>query len=654
MTDFHIWFGTNSGFNEYLNSERQKLFLLENTSHVNIFFGRNNSRKSRFLRELLLLNRYQVIDEKIRVITTEIVSLMETLKRQIDQSNKRSDSTLWSFNANARTFQKNPKLSELARKLETQDQNAFIFDRFEQVVLNVQKTIFGEASMDKDEDLQSPIEYLLNWVEYVVLYMRTLRLDRHISTSQHFDVLTDIQEQLNQYKSHTLKIISPNRVYIPAVRIARNIFGEHEQNYSSILKHDISRIYGIQESDKLSVYDGLDYYERVLKLRNSEKKKRQEIENFESFISSTFFDGKDVDIVADLEAKTLRILIEGDADRFLYDLGDGIQNLLILLYPLFTCDDKSWVFIEEPELNMHPGMQSLFIRTILSNKELLKKELKYFVVTHSNHLLDVGVDSDGVSFYTLSKNQDKSILTSVISNNNNILRELGVTNSSVLMSNSSIWIEGISDRLFLKALLKVYMKEKMKFVDSYHYNFFEYAGNNLVHYDFENESETEKIKAFFLANRIFLLADKDNGKEAKHKKLEEFSNGENFVYQNTISREIENLIPVKILKSFLVEKLFADRNRVNEYSMSYNDFENIGFGAYLEKLAIELKIRKKTYTDKKSKTGALNPYYKRILSEFIYEKCYENSTYNWEQIADNENTNTVIRNLYNFIKTNNK
>ena len=36
---------------------------------------------------------------------------------------------------------------------------------------------------------------------------------------------------------------------------------------------------------------------------------------------------------------------------------------------------------------------------------------------------------------------------------------LGVRNSSVFLANSTIWIEGITDRLYLKKYMEVYQRE---------------------------------------------------------------------------------------------------------------------------------------------------------------------------------------------------
>lgn len=52
-------------------------------------------------------------------------------------------------------------------------------------------------------------------------------------------------------------------------------------------------------------------------------------------------------------------------------------------------ENNSFIFIDEPELNLHPGMQRLFFEQITLNKDITDKNLTFFITTHSNHLLDL-------------------------------------------------------------------------------------------------------------------------------------------------------------------------------------------------------------------------------------------------------------------------
>ena len=80
-----------------------------------------------------------------------------------------------------------------------------------------------------------------------------------------------------------------------------------------------------------------------------------------------------------------------------------------------------------------------------------------------------------------------------------ILKTLGVSPSSVFLANCTIWIEGITDRLYFVQYLKKYLeelkttdedkwKDYLRFIDGYHYAFVDYQGSNLEHWDFEVDS----------------------------------------------------------------------------------------------------------------------------------------------------------------------
>ena len=81
-----------------------------------------------------------------------------------------------------------------------------------------------------------------------------------------------------------------------------------------------------------------------------------------------------------------------------------------------------------------------------------------------------------------------------------LLKELGVQNSSVFLTNATIWVEGITDRLYLRAYMKKYLselkrsdtsKDKEKFLkysqlkEDIHYSFVEYQINHSSHFTHE-------------------------------------------------------------------------------------------------------------------------------------------------------------------------
>jgi hypothetical protein len=194
--------------------------------------------------------------------------------------------------------------------------------------------------------------------------------------------------------------------------------------------------------------------------------------------------------------------------------------------------------------------------------------LRYFINTHSNHLLDISIDQKDISVFSFEKivkaeaeSESKFIVRNSNAGDNQLLRNLGVNNSSVFLANSTLWVEGVSDRNYIKAFLKAYTnyykKDKREFREDIDFAFLHYAGSNLVHYDFVDDKQDikEDIAAFSLSNRIFLISDTDNPKQKKHKDFKEIAKQkENFEYSTTENcREIENVLSKVVWKKVLVE-----------------------------------------------------------------------------------------------------
>ncbi len=285
--------------------------------------------------------------------------------------------------------------------------------------------------------------------------------------------------------------------------------------------------------------------------------------------------------------------------RPIYELGDGIQSIIILLYPLFFNRKKnSLVFIEEPENSMHPGFQRLFIETLM-NEEF--KDFQFFITTHSNHLLDITFDLNNISVYTFKKNKNSignSYLVDNTSNDlNSILDLIGVRNSSVFLSNCTIWVEGITDRFYIRRYLEVYQKDlitkgeiKSPFREDTHFSFIEYSGGNIAHWSFGDESYIDeesfnKISSNKISSKIFLLADKDNVNlnedSAKAKKFDLLKKQLKENFKITDSKEIENTLGPKIIIQTI--QLLEGQNQIafNEDDIRYEVYREVGLGKFI-------------------------------------------------------------------------
>ena len=227
------------------------------------------------------------------------------------------------------------------------------------------------------------------------------------------------------------------------------------------------------------IHTGLSLYSAINQSRNTDMAEREEFEKFQDFLSETFFNGKKVVIVPNHKKTTILVAVDRE-ERALPHLGDGIQAIILLLYPLFIAAKGAWFFIEEPETHLHPGFQRLFINTIATHPVLLEKQLTVFLTTHSNHLLDFAQeDAKSINLFTFRKSLDENGIGKykvqlTAPQDLECLNALGVQNSSVFLSNCTIWVEGITDRIYLKAYLEAFLKHKKQvfsLLEGLHYSF---------------------------------------------------------------------------------------------------------------------------------------------------------------------------------------
>lgn len=419
----------------------------------------------------------------------------------------------------------------------------------------------------------------------------------------------------------------------------------------------------------------MDLYYQIVNIRNDVKDRRESFEKFEEFLSENFFQSKKIEIVAKFniyhkhdgkdDSEIINVYIDGES-KDLHELGDGIQALFILMYKIYTCENESLIFIDEPEINLHPGMQRLFLEQITTNKFLKEKNLTYFISTHSNHFLDLTIEKDDISIFLFNKvNKDKFVVKNVNHGDNSALQYLGVTNSSVFLANCSIWVEGISDRNYLKAFLKAYCKHIKKTYpkEDIEFAFIEYAGSNIDHYNFDEDELKEKINAFSINNKIFLISDYDGEyKNNKHQVYEEIAKeNENFDYQTTKDyKEIENVLPFKVWAKTLIYfcdkrklKIEDEKERIqNEILESLKSKEESKYKeSYIGKLLNEIKtdIPELNKIWDKAEGTLMN---KAEVSYKVLELT-EKEELTWADFKDNDKIVSITGEIYDFIQKSN-
>lgn len=668
--------------NYILYGEKERIDYLGPIENVNIFVGSNNSGKSRFLRGLLKSSKFALTSNNgLASVLDNCIEYIKSVKTNFDPQR------LISFTVRPLNVIKNeykPVLNSSHTNISLENQSkkeiplSFhlqYINRIEKILSDIKtdrKNFKPNINVLKTTTLELDIGIDLCKIENKEL-INQITSARNIYVAnqlysikrEFLDSLILLKNELVLLSQYKLNLIEPTKkTYIPILRSANSIYsmnqgGVHNKIENDIFKHTLEKIYNLNdlENSQIEVFTGLNLYRSIRRTRNNVKQIRDNFSKFEKFLSQYFFEGNQVDIVAieeeNKEDEHIKIFIGGD-ERNIHDLGDGIQSIIILMYSIFTADKNSWIFIEEPEINLHPGLQRIFLNQIISNPFIVKKNLKYFITTHSNHLLDLSISENiPLSIFTFDKkySEEKSYheVKNVKSKNFNILSKLGIRSSSVFLSNCSIWVEGITDRMYIQGFLLAYFKSDKnikRFNEDIDYSFFEYAGSNISHYLFGEEEnlfeesilKNEKIKAQFLSNRIFLVADKDKGKEKKHLELASKEN-EYFKYHVTDGREIENLISSVQLKNYI--KFLSSKFKDHSIIFNRSHFKSLYIGEYLEN-----KLGKnKTPKSFKAESGTLSNFYKNKLAKIM------SNNMKWDEMSSS--AQELTEELYKFIKASN-
>lgn len=383
-------------------------------------------------------------------------------------------------------------------------------------------------------------------------------------------------------KSLVDSIIPSSQYYIPILRGMRPLGGNSSDHYKERTKTD----YFPSLPPSKHVVTGLHFYELLTEFLLGQPEQRDLIREYESLLTAEFFEGKTVTLIPEHKKDTVSIKIGAENQYPIYNLGDGLQQVIIITSAAFLEKEPALFFIEEPENGLHPGLLKRLERFLETHTQH-----RYLISTHSNHLLELSDLNENISVHQVRKISTGNIATfktNELTNNKEILADLGVSPSSVYLANCSIWVEGITDRLYLKAYLSKYISDLpegqereryTRYNENYHYVFVEYQGGTLGHWNFtENEiSELdENLNAVKTCSEAFLVADGDiTNKGNRAKILEEQLNDRIFILS---CKEIENLIPDDVLKS-VATSVFSSMRKDKEnldakaiLTLNYSDY----------------------------------------------------------------------------------
>lgn len=680
-----MWLVLQSDISKKFKFSRKYTYLLD-LKKINIIVGKNNSGKSYFMREIIK-NSINIIDrnEIKQIVFNEIkiqnLKILDTLYNIVNF--KAINDKYMNILLGIQAFNDSKKSSGSRMLSGKYTGEIYCFENFSDLKNTYYELskFLGFNNKTSSQEYSNKVVYEKNSLEnnVIVEYKKELEIEfdklDDADIYQFGNVLNDfgyIKSQgifftalynKNEEKSKTY----PFKNYIPLLRNIRhplkNPSKKEDNDLDDIYKIRILKEYQYNENE-INVITGLDFYFEYKKKLLGTKKDRKLISDFEKFLSNYFFEGKDISIIPDEKSYEVKINIEDSEDKFIYEVGDGITSLIIIMYNIFlNCDiEKNIYFIEEPEQSFHPGFQRLFINIISLNPKF--KNSYFFFTTHSNHLIDISNhEFKNYVNYLCKKNGDDINIYIQPEEDIDMMYELGVNPSSVQIANKIIWVEGKYDAFYIRLLLnkKNISESGRKYIEDYDYVFVPYGGNNGTLINFSLKDDIEKTEAFILKakqiNKNFLLImddDEISSGNNKQKKIDRYSKLKEKLGKQLYKlevREIENLFPPQVIKDYFLNGLKNKKYDLSFLdSIEYDDYKNKKLGRYLNDL-----IKKNIGNDFKQITGREKGF---ELNGFLYSKSkfYDcvlkwimNESFDYEKDIPEE-AKQLIDKVENFIK----
>lgn len=263
--------------------------------------------------------------------------------------------------------------------------------------------------------------------------------------------------------------------------------------------------------------------------------------------------------------------------------GSSLKTILlvlmntILIPELLNKDLNRYIFaFEELENNLHPSLQRRLLQYLIDFTK--KSGCTLFITTHSNVVIDVFSSEDCAQILHVKHDGESALVDTVGTHIEKcgILDDLDFRASDVLQANGVLWVEGPTDRIYLKKWIDLWSNEELK--EGIHYQFVFYGGSVRKHLSASDpESVDSAISIFRINKNAVVVMDSDKSKESqkleesKERLINEMEDLETSMSFVTEGKDIENYISPKVVKSYL--KLKSEPRVVGQYE-DFGDYLN--------------------------------------------------------------------------------
>ncbi|MBQ2909876.1 MAG: ATP-binding protein [Bacilli bacterium] len=518
----------DSNYSEYVSLNEEKKLYLEK---MNVFIGKNNSGKSRLMRKVLTSEfdkKYYVSDG---ALFKELKETIVDLLNYFNESSKNEFKKVYLYNENIR---------EKVYRDERDEEMLALF------ICNLvysfrASNLYGLCQTKKI--IKSPYSFSKNDS------IRYLNDTAELRTKQ--EHLRIVYESI----INTMTIETPKTIFVPSLLSLRKLGAEGNDYHVSLSNMFRNEYFFSPNLSALEIKTGQEVYHDMKKLLLGLNKDRERFLMYEEFVANHFFNGKDISIFIKDDDSNIYIKESNEEPYAIYNLGDGLQTLITITFYLFMNNDSPLkIFIDEPEIHLHPGLQRLLVSQLQEYKNC-----QIFISTHSSSMIDICDEYDAdTAIICVDKNDTQKIAYNSIYDNMNLYQLLGQRASSIILSNCTIWVEGPTDIYYIDSLLNIYrrIKHKKQVILGYNYNYAFNGSINIAYkFDYLN-TDDPAVKLNKLSKNNFIIFDSDNlnHENANWKKIKcvmDIMGKRSFVCKNI--KTIENIIPPFILRKYYEE-----------------------------------------------------------------------------------------------------